>query len=254
MEIEEYERMFSVEDRHWWYVALHGLITRIVADEHRRKGRLTMLDAGCGTGRLCQLLARFGTVTGCDREAEAISRGYSRGLRNLLLVDLLHADLGNACFDVITSIDVLYHRGIPDEKAIMRKFTAALRPGGMLIVNVPAFEFLRSEHDRQVHTRKRYTCRELRSLFEGAGLTVTKATYRVAILFPVIAAYRLLWRRGNRHGPESHSDVWLPPQWANSLLRRIMEMENSLLRYGSLPFGTSVFAVGRKPPAAQHCG
>lgn len=256
MHKDEYRKMFETEDMHWWFVSLHDLICRVAALEHKRKGSLLMLDAGCGTGSLCRLLAPYGSITGVDISEPALAYCCKRGLRNIRQGDLNTDDLGHEQFDIITCIDVLYHQAIGDELLILKKFLTALRPGGVLILNLPAFEFLRSSHDIAVQTRRRYTKRAVAALLREAGFLVEKSTYRVSLLFPLIALYRLARhkRAAGKQALAEGSDVWLPPAWINHCLCAIMKLENNYLRHASFPFGSSVFAIGRKPCDGEKKG
>lgn len=246
----EYTRMYAVEDRHWWYMGLHELILAAVQRESARVGRpLVIFDAGCGTGRLCQLLRDAGHgVSGCDASAEALRLCSERGVNTVYQADLNSLELEPAAYDLITSIDVLYHTGITDDVAVMQRLRAGLKPGGMLILNLVAFEFLRSTHDIAVHTRERYTIKAVRKRLESAGFTVAYASYRVSALFPLIALYRRLagfFHRTGSEPSETASDVAMPPALLNSLLLRTVRIENRCIPSVSLPFGSSLFAMAR---------
>ncbi len=248
MNRREYRQMYGVEEYHWWYVTLHDLITRAVARERQRAGRgLEILDAGCGTGRLCQLLAPLGTVVGCDLSEEALAWCRERGV-TVFRADLNALDLPPDHYDVITSIDTLYHQWVVDDAAVVAAFARALRPGGILVLNLVAFEALRSSHDIAVQTRKRYTRGEVVDLLRGAGLTVELATYRLGLLFPPIALVRLVRRLITAGMPpeEVRSDVTAPPLLLNAILTRLARWENRLITRIPLPLGTSVFAVARR--------
>ncbi len=251
MNLIEYTRMYEVEDRHWWYVGLHRLILATIRRESQRLERpLRIFDAGCGTGRLCQLLASHGhSVSGCDVSEEALRLSRLRGNSETFLADLNAITLEPESFDVITSIDVLYHTCVSDDVAVMRRLQSALKPGGLLILNLVAYEFLRSTHDIAVHTRERYSRRVLCNRLRTAGFNIVTATYRVSLLFPFIAVFRLLSRRTVRQDTDVGdvaSDVALPHRVINVLLVKIIELENSILRVTPLPFGSSVFVVARK--------
>ncbi|WP_224960278.1 class I SAM-dependent methyltransferase [Geomonas subterranea] len=247
----EYRVMFEAEETHWWYVGLHELILAHVTREQGRLGRpLRILDAGCGTGRLCQLLAPLGEVEGVDASPEAIRYCRRRGAVAKRR-DLNTLVLEPESYDVITCIDVLYHTGVRSDVEVMKAFRAALRPGGMLVLNLVALEWLRSSHDVAVHTRERYHVPTLSNRLAAAGFIAEKLTFRVGLLFPLIATYRLLrgaW--GRRKGGES--DVALPSPLVNTLLLRVMRAENALLRRGTLPVGSSLFCVARKGGAGQE--
>jgi SAM-dependent methyltransferase len=248
MNLREYRQMYEVEDYHWWYATLHDLIVRVVVRERRRAGRgLVILDAGCGTGRLCRLLAKFGDVSGCDLSEEALACCRERGVA-AFRADLNSLDLSPERYDVITSIDTLYHQWIADEAPVLAAFHRALRPGGIVVLNLVAFETLRSSHDIAVQTRRRYTRPEVVAMLENAGFTVELATYRLGLLFPPILLIRLLRRLTTAGTPaeEVRSDVTSPPGLLNGLLAWLARLENRIIPRCSIPFGTSVFVVGRK--------
>jgi aminotransferase EvaB len=149
----EYQRMFEAEDRHWWYLTLRELVDGYARREFERRGPLRLFDAGCGTGGLLARLARWGEAEGCDRAPAALAACARRGLTGVHAADLSDLTLPPARYDLITVLDVLYHRWITDEGALLRRLWAGLRPGGLLLVNEVAFESLRSPHDVAVMTR-----------------------------------------------------------------------------------------------------
>lgn len=244
----EYRRMFEVEESHWWYVGLHKLILATIQRESKRLGRpLKIFEAGCGTGRLYQLLAEQGhSVSGCDASVEAIRLCRQRGVSDVYQADLNALELEPATFDVITSIDVLYHTGIEDDVSVMRRLLAGLKPEGMLIMNLVAHEFLRSAHDIAVHTRERYTKKTLCLRLLEAGFKINFASYRVSILFPFIAVYRLLLRQISLNDADVDSDVAPTHPFINNLLLTTIKVENFLLQFTPLPIGSSVFVAARR--------
>jgi SAM-dependent methyltransferase len=248
MNHREYALMYQAEEHHWWYVALHELILRYVAAEATQRGRLQIFDAGCGTGRLCQLMQPYGQVSGCDLSEQAIALTRQRGLLHITRQDLNHLHLEPGRYDLITCIDVLYHSWITDDCAVLAKLHEALKPGGVLILNLVAWPFLYSNHDVAVYTRERYTRPVLKERLIAAGFAAERLSYRVSLLFPPIAAYRLLSRRpeASAVATEVASDVHLPPAWLNQLLLTLMRTENALLAHCALPLGTSLFAVARR--------
>lgn len=241
--------MFSVEDRHWWYVALHEVILSLVAAEAKAKGPLQIFDAGCGTGRLAALLAPYGTVSGCDASAKAIAFCRQRGLSGMEQIALQQVTLPANHFDVITCIDVLYHQGISDDVEVLKRLRAALKPGGLLLIHLVAAPSLYSSHDVAVHSRERYTRPLLQGRLKEAGLVTERLSYRLTTLFPLIATWRRL-RRGEAEDTQTGdvvSDVSFPPPLINAILLRLMRSENWLLRHLDLPFGSSLLAICRRP-------
>ncbi|MBI5640745.1 MAG: class I SAM-dependent methyltransferase [Nitrospirae bacterium] len=250
MNEREYKKMSEVEESHWWYIGLHRLILRYIRREYEKSGPpLEILDAGCGTGRLCQLMSDFGKVQGLDISETAIALCRKRVINRVYQADLNNVDLGKERFDIITSIDVLYHKAVRDDALIIGKMYDALRPGGFLILNLPAYDFLKGGHDIAVHTERRYTKSALNRMLTSSGFIVEKASYRIAFLFLPVALYRLA-RKPFLHVRNQNnqlSDVSKPPAIVNKLLLRLNVYENSLMEKYSLPFGTSVFVLARKP-------
>lgn len=244
----EYDRMYEVEDRHWWYVALHELILYFVARERGSKP-LNILDAGCGTGRLCQMVSAYGEVSGCDMSELSVAYCHKRNLRSVFQADLNTVALQSDFYDVITSIDVLCHRAIKDDIAVLKRLYNALKPSGILILNLPAYESLKSTHDTAVHTERRYSKSDLVSAMTGTGFVVEKATYRLLFLFLPVLIYRLFKRLflNSESGNEVLSDVSMPFAVINRALLDLGRIENFFIKRYSMPFGTSVFAVGRRP-------
>lgn len=249
MEEREYDLMHAVEEHHWWYVALHETLLPLVAAERTRRARpLRMLDAGCGTGQLCRLLAPFGTVSGCDRSPRALALARARGV-TAFAADLASAELGEDQYDLITAIDVLYHRAVSDEAAVLKKFYRALRPGGVLIVHLPAFELLRGDHDLAVHTRRRHTSGTLKPLLAAAGFSLERLGYRLGWLFLPLLALRAGQRLRRHRSPAVaiRSDVATVAPRRNRLLLALCRAERYLSGDRPLPWGTSLLAVARKP-------
>lgn len=247
MNPSEYQTLYALEESHWWYRALHRLILRHVSHEYDRLGSLDMLDAGCGTGRLCQLLAPYGTVLGLDVADIAIQLCHKRGLENVRKADLNTAELGREPYDVITSMDVLYHAAITDEDSILSGFYHALKPGGVLLINLPAFPFLMSSHDKAIHTRRRYRRPELTAMLKNAGFEIELCSYRLTTLFPLLASYRLVKAAFTRATGVGSSDVKPVNPALNYLLEAVNVLEDRLMSSIPLPFGLSLFAVARKP-------
>jgi len=251
MEPAEYQTMRAAEEHHWWYVGLHHLLINLVRREAAKFRRpLDILDAGCGTGRLCELLQPFGNVTGCDIHPLALEAAAQRGIRCVLRRDLVSDDLGSEQYDLITCVDVLYHRAVNDEQAALRNLHRALRKRGLLILHLPAFELLRGAHDLAVHTRHRFRRDETIRLLQSAGFTVQFASYRLfACFLPA-----LLWRTFTRlvapdrcdGTPRSDLALSSSPR-TNQWLARYVKAENRFLAIPiPLPIGTSVFALARK--------
>jgi SAM-dependent methyltransferase len=242
MRVEEYERMFRAEETHWWYVGMRAISLALLGQPREPAPRL--LDAGCGTGsNLVQLRAR-GRPVGVDLSEEALEFCKSRNVA-VTRASLLALPFADDCFDEITSFDVLYHEWVTDDRAAIREMIRVLRPGGLLLLRVPALRALWGAHDEAVQSRHRYTRTEVVRLLADAGLEVRRATYANCFLLPLLAVRRTLDRLTLRTG----SDVEFLPPAVDRFFRGLLLLEARLIRSISLPLGASVFALAHKPEA-----
>jgi SAM-dependent methyltransferase len=148
-------------------------------------------------------------------------------------------------FDAVVSIDVLCHAGVEEQQA-MEEAARVLRPGGLLLVQVPAFEWLYGEHDAAVWSKRRYRREEITRLLMAAGLAARRSAYRNSLLFPAAVIARLA-KRGRTSRDGARSDVRAVPAPVNLVLSSILALERRLRV--AFPFGLSVFCVGEKPVA-----
>jgi SAM-dependent methyltransferase len=243
--VEEYGRMYEAEERQWWYVGMRALSFALL-DRHwppasAGGARPRLLDAGCGTGNNLLHLARRGDAVGVDVSDEALRFCRLRGV-SAVRGSLLDLPFASASMDCVTSFDVIYHRWVSDDGAAVREMARVLRPGGLMLVRVPALRVLWGAHDEAVHSRHRYTRGELRRLLEGQGLAPLRLTYGNTFLLPLLLARRTVDRISGRHG----SDVGFLPAPLEWSFRRLLQAEAVLLRRVSLPVGSSLFALARK--------
>ncbi len=245
MEIEEYERMFHAEDSHWWYRGMQA-ITRSVLKKHLPKQTdLKILDAGCGTGgAMSTYLRDFGSVTGFDLSPVALAFAQKRDQTRLAQASVTQIPFQAETFELVTSFDVLYECAVSDDGSALAEIRRVLRPDGFLFLRLPAYNWLRGQHDTTIHTARRYTTGQVKKQLERAGFRCIYLSYANTLLFPLAAAKRLLERfRAPQPGT---SDLSLEAGHVGPMLERILTLEAFLLSRGSLPFGLSVVALGQK--------
>lgn len=245
MEPSEYRTIFAVEDRHWWYVGMRRITLALLEETYGDRAGLDILDAGSGTGGAMAYLSRFGRVTGVDYSALALELGRRRGLTRLSRASVTALPFAAGSFDLVTSFDVLYHRDVGDPAGALAQFHRALRPGGRVLLRLPAYDRLRGRHDDVIHTARRFTAGQVAELLGRAGFTVERLTYADTILFPFAAAKRLLDPLLSP-GKPTHSDIRPNPAWVDTALAAVLGAEARLLRRHRLPFGLTVVALGRK--------
>ena len=237
--------MFHAEETQWWYAGMRAISMALLAPALAARPSAWILDAGCGTGNNLLHLSGLGRAVGVDLSDDALRFCRIRGV-SAAKADLRALPFADAAFDCVTSFDVLYHRWVADDRAAVAELVRVLRPGGVLLVRVPALRALWGAHDEAVHSRHRYTRGEVKKLLRAGGLEIVRASYGNTLLFPLLAARRTLDRITGRHG----SDVAFLPAPLERAFRALLEVEARLIGAVSFPVGASVFALARRPLAA----
>lgn len=244
------------EDRHAWFAgrtrAIQKYLDAEVGEAPPGGGGRRMLDIGSGAGNMAHHLAHYGAVTGIDFNPRPLPVAQQRGLE-VLRGSGSELPFPEATFDLVALLDTIEH--IPDELAVLHEVRRVLKPGGKVIITVPAFQWLWSYNDEINAHQRRYTEPELRQKLELCGLMPTRSSYNNFFLFPPIAAIRLL-RPYNPGLASPHltegADVYQVemepiPEPVNSVLHASGWIEAELLARMSLPFGVSIIAMARKP-------
>jgi SAM-dependent methyltransferase len=251
MKAAEYDRLAEVEWRHWRFRGVRRLVHRALSLHLRRGlgvraphlGPPTILDVGCGCGGLMRALADVGRVVGIDSHPLALQWSRSHGLDRLVRGDAERLPFADGSFDAVVSVDLLSQGGVRDDVTTFGEMVRVSRPGGLVLLFLPAYEWLRGTHDVAIDGVRRYTRGGLRRLAEPHGLKCERLTYYLCTLFPWVVLIR--WIRRLRAYP--HSDVSLPPRPLNELLAGTLAVETEVGLRVRLPFGVSVFGVFRKP-------
>ena len=224
----------------WWYRALRAnllaLLGRKVASP-----RALVLDAGCGTGGLLASLRQSGiAAVGLELDEGAARIARDKGACPVVVGSIAALPFADKSFDAVLSADVLCHGGV-DEAGSLAEMKRCLKAGGALLLNLPAYEWMLSDHDRAVDNVRRYTRGGLERLLRGAGFAEVSATYWNTLLWPLMAARRKLLPGG------AGSDVRPFPRPVDFMFRMLTGLETWWLGCGwSLPFGGSVLVKAVK--------
>jgi SAM-dependent methyltransferase len=233
--------MLSSDERHWWYRGRRRVL-RAQLDRLPLAPGARLLDAGCGSGRTLDELARYGRASGIDLSPEAVAAAQRRGHRDVRVGRVEELPYPDATFDVVTCLDVIEHT--PDDRASLAELRRVARPGGLLLVTVPAYQGLWSWHDEVNLHFRRYDSASLRAAAREAGWDVVSDTHFNSVLLGPAAVVRLAQRRRARH---THSDLELTPPRLNGLLELPLRLESRLVAAGTrLPAGLSLLAVLRR--------
>jgi SAM-dependent methyltransferase len=186
-------------------------------------------------------------VVGIDLMWEALQPATAYHLP-LARASIEHLPFAPATFDAVTSFEVIYHLGVGSDTQALAEFHRVLKPKGLLLLRVPAHDWLRGEHDRLVHTRHRYSRSEVVSKLESAGFAVQRLSWANTVLFVPAVAKRLL-ERSNGHSQSDAAgepDLWQPPEPLNTMLESAVAVESLAIPRGvPLPFGLSLLALAR---------
>jgi SAM-dependent methyltransferase len=242
MEETAYAEMYEQEDHHWWFRGRRWLIWALL-----RRAQLPLaprvLDAGCGTGRNLVEFGSLGPATGVDPSPDAVEFCRRRGIENVRCAGLEDLPFAAGDFDLLMAFDVLEH--IDDDVAALTELRRVASVGAHLVITVPAYQWMWTEHDVQLHHVRRYTLPVLRRRVVAAGWDVTQATYFNSILLPVVAAARVVSGRSSRRG---HTDLDRTPAVLNRALELPMRLEAAMIGRGArLPAGVSLGLVCRRP-------
>ncbi len=233
-----YDRMAELDSQHWWYRARRRVLAALIERRVVLLPSASILEIGCGTGHNLGMLGRFGTVDAIEVDDAARGVAEARLGRNVgtsPLPDLV--GVKNEAYDMIAILDVLEH--IEDDRAALRSMARRLKPGGTILIAVPAHPWLWSAHDVANHHHRRYTRKTLKAAVADAGLKITYLSAINSLLFPLAVASRLFDQLRGKEG----SDDALPPAPVNASFEAIFGFEAHLVGRVSLPIGVSLVAV-----------
>jgi SAM-dependent methyltransferase len=240
MQPSEIDKMHRLEENHWWFQGKKLLVEQFVVSSCIRGGKF--LDIGCGTGMFLKLFANYGNVFGVDVSAQALAYCREKVDADLRLAAGDQLPFPDGSFSFVSLLDIIEHAD--DDLAVLKEAYRVCMPGGAVLVTVPAFRFLWSNHDVAHHHKRRYRLPELRRIGTEAGFTVERITYtNFFIFFPVLIKRTMLSTKHN--GLES--DLTETPALLNRMLLSLYRLEAFYLGKADFPWGVSLLMLIRKP-------
>lgn len=230
------ERAFEIlEDgaQSWWYAGREAAISRALKPfVTGKQGKV--LDFGAGPGAMQHFLENFGSVFAYEKDKDAAAKAATRGYEAVFTEE--PENLERAFYTLIGAFDVLEH--IEDDAAAANMLLDLLAPGGILVVSVPAYNFLWSHHDVINHHFRRYTRKSITSLLRKAGFSVRYCTYWNFLLFPLAVIVRLFNKTGE--------GAFNLPRAIDRLLTGLLRAESLIVPGLSFPCGSGLVVIAQK--------
>ncbi|MEK6940735.1 MAG: class I SAM-dependent methyltransferase [Nanoarchaeota archaeon] len=241
MEQHQYELMFNREENHWWYAGNRRIIQALL-DRHIKQ-RVKILDAGCGTGKNMEFLSRYGNVNGIDINDHAIDFCKKRDL-NVQKASVELLPFKDDYFDLVTSFEVLYHQNVNSWQSALKELSRVTKPGGLILIRVPAFKSLFGSHDIVVQTKHRFHKKELELAAINSGLDIVKSSYcNITPFFPTLmirSIQRIIGLKNNKADTETENKT------INKIMLFTLTLESKLINI-NFPFGVSALCLAKKP-------
>ncbi len=242
MDPQIYVEMAGIEDKHWWFVARRKIVNKIIKNLALPKNT-QILEAGCGTGGNLSMLSCHGDLYGMELDELALDFAFNRQICPILPGKLPNEiPFENCNFDLVVLLDVLEH--LEKDLASLQALKSRIKPGGWLLITVPAKSWLWSEHDVLHHHYRRYVRSSLVKVVKSAGYDVSYVSYYNFILFPLIAIARTLQRFFLSKSNQSKY-LTVPSSLINNLLTNIFASERFFIGNLYFPFGVSLLLLAK---------
>lgn len=243
MKIDEYQKMYHLEETHWWFVGKRKIVLSLLDKLYTPTTNLKIMDVGCGTGTMMNYLKKYGSVVGIDTSDEALNFCRQRGKRKVYKANINRLPFNNSSFDLVTALDVIEH--VEEDDQALQELFRVCKKGGRVTITVPAYNFLWSKHDIALEHKRRYTAKELKKKIENVGFHMEFFSYTNIFIFPFAFIWRIF---GNLLRPKAipKSDPIPTLFLINKILRGLYSIESKLLKYFSFPYGISLVCIAKK--------
>lgn len=236
-----YEDLYQLEDKHWWHISKRKIVRDLLFQNISSSKKLKILDVGCGAGRNLEELKNLGETFGIDSSKEAILFCKKRGLKSIILSKAEATKFQSSEFDIVMLLDVLEHT---DDEKTLKEVYRILKPGGILLLTVPAFPWLWSKWDEVLHHKRRYTKKSISELLKHYSFNILKISYMLSFL--VVPAFMIRLIKSRFSTNNYSSDFKINSGIINTFLLFITKVEKFFILKLSIPFGTSLICVAKK--------
>lgn len=235
--------MAEREDTYWWHLGRLRIIQSYVQRVKKNRKDFSILNVGCGTGGTIDFLEGLGETNNVDVSDDAINYAKSRGYKKITKVDGIKLPFKSKTYDMVGAFDVLEH--IDKQVEALKEWKRVIKDDGSIVITVPAYKWLWSNHDVSLHHMRRYTTKSLTKVSKEAGLRTDKISYAIVFSLPLIVGFRFS-EKFLRSNPKSESSYVNVPGWLNKAFTKFLYLEAKLHKIISFPVGTTVVAVLKK--------
>lgn len=246
MRTDLYKEMYQLEANYWWHVAKRQLVKVLISNLKLKPHKTSLVDVGCGTGKFLEEMdkwANWEQLIGLDGADEALKFTRRRKAAQVKKADFeKRLPLADNSVDIITSLDVVEH--IADDENLILEIGRILKPGGVVIITVPAHQWMWTYWDDILGHKRRHTRKSVSRLMKLANLETLKLSYFYSYLLPVALVFRFLKCKTGNAGK---SDFVTLPEWLNQALIKMAQLETWIINYINIPIGLSVVCLAQKP-------
>lgn len=245
MNINYYKEYAQLEREHWWFKVRGKIIIKLIENciKSAENKQLNILNIGAATGKTSEMLSAFGKVTSLEYDQDCCD--YAKKQFNMTIINgsILDLPFKDDEFDLVCAFDVIEH--VEDDLLGIQEMKRVCKSDGLIVLTVPAYMFLWSQHDEVNHHYRRYTLKKLKNLVKKEGLHTIRGTFYNTLLFIPIALFRLLSKmipeKLIRKGAGSDATLHHMNSLISRILYQIFNLELSLIKLFNLPFGVSIF-------------
>lgn len=239
MEKYLYADLYELEEKHWWHVSKREtcfyLISKFLKSENPK-----ILDVGCGAGKNMETFGRIGKIWGIDIEKESMNYCLMRGLRKIKLASSEKTGYPDNFFNLVSLLDVLEHT---EEKKTLTEMRRILKKNGLILITVPAYNWLWSRWDEILHHKRRYNKKQLTGVLEENRFKILEISYMHPYL--ILPVYIIRFIRSKFSGRKYKSDFQIINPLLNFFLLAIARLQLKLMHLISIPFGTSIICIAK---------